>query len=157
MKKVAVSIHAIKEFNPNIIKGLEGLNYMHVDVMDGKFVKTEANILDVFKILKESYEIPIITHLMVKETLTVIEKIIKLTKKRIKIEIAVSEKKTELVMVLHNQEFVYEIEEKGDKILFDIEDHSYFPNIFDIFKDFFIIHFSETKPSLDDIFIKLNK
>ena len=67
MKKIAVSIHAIKDFNPDIIKGLEGLDYIHVDVMDGKFVETEANNLDIFKILKESYDIPIVAHLMVKD------------------------------------------------------------------------------------------
>ena len=76
MKKIAVSIHAIKDFNPDIIKGLEGLDYIHVDVTDGKFVEVEANNLEVFKILKETYDIPIIAHLMVKDPFVLIEKII---------------------------------------------------------------------------------
>lgn len=29
MKKVAVTIHTIKNFKPDIIKGLEGLEYIH--------------------------------------------------------------------------------------------------------------------------------
>ena len=29
MKKVAVAIRAIKNFKPDIIKGLEGLDYIH--------------------------------------------------------------------------------------------------------------------------------
>ena len=58
MKKIAVSIHAIKDINSDIIKRLEGLDYIHVDVMDGKFVETEANNLELFKILnfKQSFE-----------------------------------------------------------------------------------------------------
>lgn len=31
--------------------------------MDGKFVKTKKDNLEIFKILKESYKIPIIAHL----------------------------------------------------------------------------------------------
>lgn len=76
MKKVAVSIHAINSFNPDIIKGLEGLDYIHVDVMDGKFVETESNNLEVFKILKSTYDIPIIAHLMVMNPYDYIKKII---------------------------------------------------------------------------------
>ena len=75
MKKVAVSIHAIKDFNPDIIKGLEGLDYIHIDVMDGKFVEIVKNNLDIFKILKESSDIPIIAHLMVKNPLSYIKEI----------------------------------------------------------------------------------
>lgn len=39
MKKVAISVHAVENFTPDIIKGLEGLEFIHVDVMDGKFLK----------------------------------------------------------------------------------------------------------------------
>ena len=39
MKKVGVAIHAIDNFNVDIIKGLKDIDYIHVDVMDGKFVK----------------------------------------------------------------------------------------------------------------------
>ena len=65
MKKVAVSIHAIDDFDPDIIKGLEGLDYIHVDVFDGKFCQNKQDNLTCFKILKEHTNIPIIAHLMV--------------------------------------------------------------------------------------------
>jgi len=76
MKKIAVSIHATEHFSPEIIKGLEGLAYIHVDVMDGKFVNNISNNLDVFKIVKENYTTPIIAHLMVANPLDLIDKII---------------------------------------------------------------------------------
>lgn len=79
MKKVAVSLHATEDFDPDIIKGLKGLDYVHVDVMDGKFVENKQNYLNIFKILKENYDIPIIGHFMVKNPLTYIDKVIKYT------------------------------------------------------------------------------
>jgi len=36
MKNIAVSLHATEDFNPDIINGLIGLDYIHVDVSDGK-------------------------------------------------------------------------------------------------------------------------
>ena len=77
MKKVAISLHATENFNPNIIKDLEGLDYIHVDCMDGKFVNNKQNNLGVFEILKDRYSLPIIAHLMVSEPLNYIEKIIR--------------------------------------------------------------------------------
>ena len=79
MKKVAVSLHAEEEFDPDIIKGLKGLDYLHVDVMDGKFVQNKQNNLEVFKILKKSSDLPIIGHFMVINPLTYIDKIIEYT------------------------------------------------------------------------------
>ncbi|MBY8989468.1 MAG: ribulose-phosphate 3-epimerase [Candidatus Lokiarchaeota archaeon] len=79
MKKVAVSLHAEEEFDPDIIKGLKGLDYLHVDVMDGKFVQNKQNNLEVFKILKKSSDLPIIGHFMVRNPLTYIDKIIEYT------------------------------------------------------------------------------
>ncbi|MFX1363434.1 MAG: ribulose-phosphate 3-epimerase [Promethearchaeota archaeon] len=76
MKKIAISIHATKNFSPDILKGLEGYDYIHVDVMDGKFVNNTNNNLNVFKTLKETYDIPIIAHLMVMNPLDYIEKIV---------------------------------------------------------------------------------
>lgn len=76
MKKVAVSIHAIENFTPNILNDLTGLDFLHVDVMDGEFVETNAYNLAVFKILKNSYDLPIIAHLMVKDSIDLIEKLI---------------------------------------------------------------------------------
>ncbi|MFW9877980.1 MAG: ribulose-phosphate 3-epimerase [Candidatus Thorarchaeota archaeon] len=77
MKKVAVSIHAIEDFNLELIKGLKGFDYIHIDIMDGKFVNNKNNNLDVFPILRETYNIPIIAHLMVINPFDYIEKIIK--------------------------------------------------------------------------------
>jgi ribulose-phosphate 3-epimerase len=76
MKKVAVSIHATENFNVDILKGIEGLDYIHVDIMDGKFVNNTNNNLDVFKTLKGVYNIPIIAHLMVINPIDYIKKII---------------------------------------------------------------------------------
>ncbi len=76
MKKIAVSIHAKENFNPKIIKGLKNLDFIHVDVMDGKFVNNMNNNLGVFRVLKKHYRIPIIAHLMVKDTYDYINKII---------------------------------------------------------------------------------
>ncbi|MFX0072310.1 MAG: ribulose-phosphate 3-epimerase [Candidatus Hermodarchaeota archaeon] len=76
MKEVAVSIHAIDDFKPLILKGLKGYDYIHVDVMDGEFVDNTNTNLDVFRILKEYYKTPIIAHLMVINTFDYINKII---------------------------------------------------------------------------------
>ena len=76
MKQVAVSIHAIEDFKPEIIKNLEDFDYIHVDVMDGKFVSNKNNNLNVFPILKETYNTPIIGHLMVRNPFEYIKKII---------------------------------------------------------------------------------
>ncbi|MFX1419058.1 MAG: ribulose-phosphate 3-epimerase [Promethearchaeota archaeon] len=77
MKKVAVSIHAIDNFNFEVIEGLEGFDYIHIDIMDGKFVDNKNNNLDVIPILREIYKSPIIAHLMVINPFEYIEKIIK--------------------------------------------------------------------------------
>ncbi|MHA1491056.1 MAG: ribulose-phosphate 3-epimerase [Promethearchaeota archaeon] len=76
MKKVALAIHAIENFRPNIVKGLKGLDFIHVDVMDGKFVKNKNINLETFKILNENFNTPIIAHLMVLNPFDYIEKII---------------------------------------------------------------------------------
>jgi ribulose-phosphate 3-epimerase len=78
MKKIAVSIHATDDFSADILKDLEGFDYIHVDVMDGKFVNNTTNNLDVFKTLKETYEAPIIAHLMVINPIEYVEKIVNL-------------------------------------------------------------------------------
>ncbi|GAI61083.1 unnamed protein product, partial [marine sediment metagenome] len=76
MKKVAVSIHAIDEFNSDIIKGLDDLDYIHIDVADGKFTHVQYLNLDIFRILHDNYNIPIIAHLMVNNPFDYIDKII---------------------------------------------------------------------------------
>lgn len=76
MKKIAVSIHAKDNFNPDILKNLEEIDFIHIDVMDGKFVDTLNLNLDVFKLVKENFEIPILAHLMVIDPLNYINAII---------------------------------------------------------------------------------
>ncbi len=76
MKKIAVAIHANEGFNPNLIKGLEGLDYIHVDVSDGKFSPVKNLNLDVFRVLNNTYQIPIIAHMMVVNPFLYIGKII---------------------------------------------------------------------------------
>ena len=76
MKKIAVSIHATKDFNFEIIKGLKNLDYVHIDVMDGKFVNNTNINLDIFRLVKENFKTPIIAHLMVVNPIEYIDKII---------------------------------------------------------------------------------
>jgi len=76
MKKVAVAIHAADNFNPQIVQGLKNLDYIHVDVMDGKFVNNIKNNLKVFKLLKNYTDVPLVAHLMVNNPTQYIKKII---------------------------------------------------------------------------------
>jgi len=80
MKNIAVSLHATDEFNPDIINGLIGLDYIHVDVSDGKFTPIRNLNLDVFRILNETYQTPIIAHMMVTNPSYYIEEIIEYVK-----------------------------------------------------------------------------
>ena len=77
MKKVAISIHATDLFDPKIIEGLHGFDYIHIDVMDGVFVNNLNKNLNVFRLLKKKYRKPIIAHLMVRYPLEYLEKIFK--------------------------------------------------------------------------------
>jgi len=76
MRKVAVSIHATADFNTDIIKELKGLDYIHVDVSDGEFTSFKNLNLEVFKILHERYDLPIIAHMMVVKPSEFIEQIV---------------------------------------------------------------------------------
>jgi len=76
MKKVAVSIYANENFSLNILKNLKEIDFIHVDVMDGKFVNNINLNLDVFKIIHKNLNIPIIAHLMVVNPFEYIDEII---------------------------------------------------------------------------------
>jgi ribulose-phosphate 3-epimerase len=76
MKKIAVSIHAIENFTVDILKDLEGFDYIHVDFMDGIFVNNESKNLEVFQKINTAYNYPIIAHLMVINPFEYIKKII---------------------------------------------------------------------------------
>ncbi|MHA2287409.1 MAG: ribulose-phosphate 3-epimerase [Promethearchaeota archaeon] len=75
MKQVAVALHAREDFNPNIIRRLRGLDFIHVDVSDGKFTSVKNLNLEVFRLLNVNYQIPIIAHMMVTNPEYYIEKI----------------------------------------------------------------------------------
>ncbi|MFW9827332.1 MAG: ribulose-phosphate 3-epimerase [Candidatus Thorarchaeota archaeon] len=75
MKKVAVSIHATENFNPKIMEGLVGFDYIHVDIMDGKYVNNKNDNLKVIRVLRGIYKTPIIVHLMVINPISYIKKI----------------------------------------------------------------------------------
>ncbi|MHA1284521.1 MAG: ribulose-phosphate 3-epimerase [Promethearchaeota archaeon] len=75
MMKVAVAIHAVKDFKLDIIAHLRDLDFIHVDVMDGKFVNNINLNLNAFKLLKQRYDIPIVAHLMVINPLEYLSKI----------------------------------------------------------------------------------
>lgn len=76
MKKVAISVHAIDNFSINLLKDLVGIDYIHVDVMDGKFVENKCLNLEIFKIIKNHFDLPIIAHLMVQEPSNYLDEII---------------------------------------------------------------------------------
>ena len=76
MRKVAVSIHATNDFNSDVIKELKGLDYIHIDVSDGEFTSFQNLNLEVFRILHERYDLPIIAHMMVINPSEYIEQII---------------------------------------------------------------------------------
>ena len=76
MKKIAVAVHANLSFNLDPLEGLVGLDYIHIDVADGKFSPVINLDLDLFRIIKEKYDIPIIAHLMVNNPFDFIDKII---------------------------------------------------------------------------------
>ena len=76
MKKIAVAVHANLNFNLDPLEGLVGLDYIHIDVADGKFTPAINLDLDLFRTIKEKHNIPIIVHLMVNNPFDYIDKII---------------------------------------------------------------------------------
>ncbi len=77
MKKVAISIHATDNFNPTTIDGLQGFDFIHIDVMDGVFVTSLNKNLNVFRVVEKKYRKPIIAHLMVNNSLVYFNQIFK--------------------------------------------------------------------------------
>jgi ribulose-phosphate 3-epimerase len=69
MKEIAISIHATDEFSLENLKELQGYDYFHIDVMDGKFVKSTKNNLNIFQKLRAYNNVPIIGHFMVEDPL----------------------------------------------------------------------------------------
>ena len=76
MKKVAISVHAKSNFSIDILRDLIGIDYIHVDVMDGIFVKSKNLNLDAFKIIKYHFNIPIIAHMMVQDPSNYLDEVI---------------------------------------------------------------------------------
>ncbi len=76
MKKIAIAVHASNDFNSTSLKTIQGYDFIHVDVMDGKFVNNSNLNLDVFRILKNEYNSPLIAHLMVVDPSSYIKKIV---------------------------------------------------------------------------------
>jgi len=76
MKKIAFAVHANQEFDLDPIERLVGLDYIHVDVSDGQFTPVRNLDLDVFRIIKKKYDIPVIAHMMVVDPENYIDEII---------------------------------------------------------------------------------
>lgn len=76
MKKVALAVHANKDFDLECLTHLRGLDYIHVDVADGAFTHVKNLDLEIFEIIKTKTDTPLIAHMMVLDPLKFMEKII---------------------------------------------------------------------------------
>ena len=76
MKKVALAVHANKNFKLEKINYLSGLDYIHVDVADGIFTHVKNLDLGAFSVIKSMTETPLIAHMMVLDPLRYLDKII---------------------------------------------------------------------------------
>ncbi|MBN1801155.1 MAG: ribulose-phosphate 3-epimerase [Candidatus Lokiarchaeota archaeon] len=75
MRHVSASVHAVDNFDSDIIRGL-GVDYVHVDVFDGLFCENKQDNLNCFKILKKATKVPIIAHMMVVDPINYVDRII---------------------------------------------------------------------------------
>lgn len=76
MMNIALSIHATDSFKLENIQNLKGLDFIHVDVMDGKFVKNVCLNLNLFELIKDQFDLPIIAHMMVIDPANYLKKVI---------------------------------------------------------------------------------
>ena len=76
MKKVALAVHANKNFKLEKINYLSGLDYIHIDVADGNFTHVKNLDLEIFSEIKSMTDIPLIAHMMVLDPLRFIDNII---------------------------------------------------------------------------------
>ncbi len=136
MKQVAVSIHATKNFTADILNALEGFDYIHVDVMDGKFVNNTNNNLNVFRTLKETYEIPIIAHLMVINPFDYIIKIVNFIDIFL-FHFEINNKKTDIIE---------EIKKKGKKVGFALNPYTDISKIIPYLKTIDIVLIMSVNP-----------
>jgi ribulose-phosphate 3-epimerase len=75
MKKVALAVHANKNFKLEIINNLHGLDYIHVDVADGEFTGVRNLDLEIFRFVKSMTMTPLVAHMMVLNPLRFLDKI----------------------------------------------------------------------------------
>ena len=61
------------ELHSKILEAGEYLDFIHIDVMDGIFVKNKTNAIEIFKNAKKTEKKPFDVHLMVEDPLQVIE------------------------------------------------------------------------------------
>lgn len=88
--KIAGSILKIKDDKIKIEKMItSGIDYLHLDVMDGKFVDNKSLSFDECFEMKDLFKIPLDIHLMVKNPLEYINKFINLEPKIISFHIEI--------------------------------------------------------------------
>ncbi len=85
------------------------------------------------------------------------ENLKKLITEKIKIQLQVSQNKNEIMKLLNQLEFVNNVKEIDGNIDFFINNESDFPKLFNFLKGFPVIKFTEIRPNLEDVFIKLSE
>lgn len=82
----------------------------------------------------------------------------KLIVDKVNINIRVLKSAKDLIIALNKLDFVSDLSQKTpNDIQFFIDNENYYPELFNYLKDYPIMHFSEKKPTLYDVFIKLNR
>ncbi len=83
------------------------------------------------------------------------ENLKKIITEKIKIRLKVSNNEGELLEALKKQDIINDVKMDNDYIAFNIKSEDDFPKLIEIIKDYPIIHLTELKPSLEDVFLKL--